>query len=483
MKKVPQILVCIFFISVILTTIALADSPVILNREAVKLGDQKKYDQALKKLNLSKKLFNKASAKVFYNRALVLESQKKFDQAIANYQIVIKRDPEHAKAYGRLGFRYYKKQKFTEAVEFGEKSLAIEPANREVIAWLMKAYAEKLAAAKKPKPEIKLAAKKDAKDKKKTLKDVAEETKKHKMLYAAIDFSIKTGYEFDTDNKYQYYSSEGKVINIPTELHFWFKPAPVFKFKIDTGYPYLGASMPNIVNQYEKFEGIFDLGIFVFGAGCLITHYKEDVVTGSEEKIYDIKPGIILGLKNKKSDFLIECYPRYPYDDEDDSGLTFDAAITNVKYVYTLDKNLSYFSRLSFVDYYFIDHDTEISNYWGYYEILIGATLQKSNVAKMKGISVSFEIGKRVNLEKLNDPDAYKKGNGQGYLGYDRDPDDDLDEKTFSGYQSISNILNFHIVEYINENFFLYQKFKIEYVDRHEEHHDLTVQLGAGVTL
>ncbi len=205
-----------------------SQSPVELNKEGIKLGNKKKYNEAMKKFNQSAAIFDKVSAGVYYNRGLAQEKVKNIGGAIASYQEVIKRDPSHANGHGRLGFWLFKQGNYPEAIKRGEKSLELKPGNKVVIKWLVQAYAKNLE--KKRKDKIPKAPKKGGEEKKKTLAQVAREKKKPKIFYVAFDMSFIEKYEIENEG-FQFHSEEGKLVNLPMEVHFWVKPTPLFIFK------------------------------------------------------------------------------------------------------------------------------------------------------------------------------------------------------------------------------------------------------------
>jgi hypothetical protein len=241
------------------------------------------------------------------------------------------------------------------------------------------------------------------------------------------------------------------------------------------------------IRTVRKIEAIVTLGPFIAGIGGWFNHYRDDEIYFEEKSLNDYKVGLIFGIDSEDSSFVLRSYPRYIpglSDGDGDKGQSFDAAVTEIIYRLKIDKTLSYYSRMRHEDYYFFDHDAIVSSYWGFYEIAIGATLSTSgSLVGGQGMTFSFEVGKRVNLQKLNDPDPYTTFNGQGFLGFDRDPDKDAGEDRFSGYQSTSNILRLKASEQILDNMFIYQKAFLEIVDRHEKQHEFGFQMGAGLTL
>ena len=143
--------------------------------------------------------------------------------------------------------------------------------------------------------------------------------------------------------------------------------------------------------------------------------------------------------------------------------------------------HLDYYVIFSINDYYFFDHDAEISNYFGLYKIGFGITVAKYSSTSNRKI-LAFTFGFTLNiylLDVLNDkPNKYF--NGQGWMGANSDTW--FEGEPFSGFRATGHVFSIRVDEFVTKNVFLYQKIMFELVTGDEDHNDLCFLLGAGVT-
>ncbi|HPJ37864.1 MAG TPA: tetratricopeptide repeat protein [Spirochaetota bacterium] len=453
-----------------------------LNRRGVQYGKEKLYDKAVGEFDKSIQFYNKTSAKVLHNKGWVLELKGKHREAINNYEEAIRRNPGQLVSHERVGYMYYLTGKYEEAVSTGEYVLSVDPDNRNVPKWLPDAYAKRLrmrqqkliAEEQQKKQEI---AREEPEKKKETKKK-----KKHRVFYATVDGMVRYGYYYKGSG-FKYESTEGYVADIPHSLYINYSPIPSFEFDLLVGNPYLGALSPNLVSYSERFQAIYHLGSYYLGVGALVNHYNDDFNYGESTTLHDIKGGIVFGVDRDRYSMRFLFYPReLPHDGPQSSGKTYDVDYIEYTFNYYVDRYLSYYVFLSVNDYYFFDHEAEVSNYWGVYNIGFGITVAKYDSAtNQKLVSVTFGFVYRMYLRDLNNPRPYKFFNGQGWMGANSETW--FEGEPFPGFRTTGHEFSIRVDEMIAKNVFLYQKLMFELVngDEEDDHHDLNLLLGAGV--
>jgi hypothetical protein len=490
--------------SVLLSYPLSAQNPSELNRTGAALGEEKKYDDALKSFNESADLYDKEQAVYLHNKGWALELQGKPDEALQTYMKAYNRNPRLVETVERIGYIHYKKGNYREAVEFGEKAAKLDPLNQNVKKWLPDAYRLNLEAAasstrlrdyiivKEPEPidnkQSPFAEKPLDKPVEKKLADLAVPKKedaapveKKPTFGGAFDFGLRYGYG-TINGKYPFYiSSPGKLLNIPLNLSFWVNPSENVLVESNIGNPYWGAGVPPIVGQQERAEVIFKFLAFSFGTGIWITHFDaKNVPIPGYNDMTDLKFGGIMKYKGDESDFSLTWYPRLLIRDTKkfSSGRTLDTAFFDLTYRYSADSTMSYYSKLTNYDFYLFNHTAVVSDYWGFFEITLGLSLNASTGTIVKNASFSIEYAKRYNLEDLDNTKPYGYFNGQGLFGLNFGKGG-----YFKGYRSTSNIIRIIASETIDTQLFIYQKLILEIVDRHEPNHEFLAQLGAGISL
>lgn len=474
---------------------AIAESVEQLNADGVRYSDNKMYDDAMESFKKAITIQDAQAARAFHNRGWVLEMQGNIPAALENYKEAVRRNPNLADSYERIGYWYYKAGKYADAVAMGEKVLKIDPSNADVKKWIADAYklrmdkpgvsADLALIEQKPSPTAEEPKKEDpalAEKKPDELKkdELKKNTPKEKII-ATLDFTLRGGYYYD-DNKYDYVHTDGVIMNLPYNFALHMMPFETSntRFSFMMGNAYVGSALTGIIGQYEKTEGVIAIGPFGLGAGMQINHYKGDDIYGENKSLIDVKPGLIIEYSDKKSQMSIWVYPRYVplfYDNKSSTGKTMDVSNGEMLYKYTLDEVIGYYSRVSFGDYYFFDHDLNVLAYSGYYDIALGLNLGNKGAVFGRDLNVSIEIGKRVYLMKIAVDDRYKVMNGTSFMGIDRSGGK---HDLFKGYNGVSNLFNLTATESITQNVFIYQKVMIEFVDRHNDHNEFALQLGVG---
>ena len=74
------------------------------NRIGVKLGKQKKYNEAIKEFDRAIKKYDRNSAMAYHNRAWAFELKGNTEAAIKNYEEALRRNPVQVVTGEKLGF-------------------------------------------------------------------------------------------------------------------------------------------------------------------------------------------------------------------------------------------------------------------------------------------------------------------------------------------------------------------------------------------
>lgn len=121
-----------------------AKTPTDHNKKGIDYGKQNNYNEAIKEFKQSLRISNRSTAKTLHNLAWACELTGRIKEAIRYYREAVKRNPRQTPSVERLGFLYYKTEKYTLAVKYGERVLKLDPTNSTVIEWLPDAYRKKL---------------------------------------------------------------------------------------------------------------------------------------------------------------------------------------------------------------------------------------------------------------------------------------------------------------------------------------------------
>lgn len=478
-----------FFICILFRNTVPAQNAKALERHGVQLGKKKLYSEAIKQFDRATEMYDKSSSRAYHNKGYAYELQGKKKKAIKSYAEAFRRYPERIATGERLGYLYYKTKQYIKAVEIGEKVLKLDPENQQVPRWLPDAYLKKLAEERRL---AELKRKKDAELRKKQksveLKEKLRREKMSQILKASFDVMLKNGYYYSGDDKgFKYFISDrGLLFNMPESINVLFTPFDSWEFKLGAENPWLGALMPpDIIIHQENLEGALQLGGFKLGVGLLFSHYRSAKSFENDMILFDYKTGFIIGVAGdkNKTETSIRFYPRLlPRDGRASHEETLDVDLLEIKYKYNLSYDFSYYSILSFKDFYTFDHNQELSDYWGVYDIGIGFTLGKiSRVNAKRDFTFTIELLARLYFEDRNNDKPYKFTNGQGLGGLN--PSKWLKGDPFTAYKAASTVISFKVEEQITTFLFLYQKLIFEMVDYREGHHELNLQLGLGTVL
>ncbi|MFH0976732.1 MAG: tetratricopeptide repeat protein [Spirochaetota bacterium] len=484
-KKIIIILILFLFIPPLYSQQAI--DPKKTSERGVQFGQQKRYDEALKEFDAALKLYNTSSSKTYHNKGWVYELKGDIPNALASYEEAVKRNPAQVPSLERVGYLYFQTGKYDEAVLMGERVISLDPKNTEVIKWLPEAYALRM----KKQREALIAKQEEEKKKKEEKKaEPAKEEKKEeepqRYFYGTFDCMMRSAYYFRDGEKskgYHYVTTPGLYMNVPEMLHLNATPSKIFEFDLEAGRPYLGALSPSLIIHTEKLEIITHLGKYALGIGGMGNHYRSTFAfaDGEEHTLHDFKTGFIFGFEDDDAALLFRLYPRsLPHDGDGSSGKTLDVDYAQLDYKYKIDKLLNFYSWFSARDYYYFDHEAEISNYWGVYELGFGVSLGKyRDVGKLLSyITVSLDYTERFYMRDLNNDKPYNFANGQGWFGANGDKWFKGDP--FSGYRAPGHVVSLKMEEGITNNFFIYQKIIVELVDRREDHDEYNLLFGIG---
>ena len=468
---------------------AYSATPESINRHGVQLGKDKMYNEAISEFDRAADKVDKLSAEILHNRGWTQEQMGNYKEAISSYEEALRRNPKQVLTGEKLGLLYYKTGDYINAVRIGEHVLKVDNKNQEVRKWLPDAYMNKIKQEQeKIEAQKKLEAEDERQKKERLRKEQEEQLKSRQKFIATFDFIIRNGYYFNGNDKgYKYIKDKGLIVDVPESFFMSLTPVESWQFDLLLENPYLGAIFPNIITHTERFEVMYKLGDFSLGVGFMFNHYDSSIAFNTEfgnDKLWDFKGGVLFGYKKDKGEMKFTLYPRLlPYDGPASPRRTLDVSHFELNYFYTVDTTLKYYSIISARDYYLFNNRSQISDYWGVYQIGLGVTLGRISTDSNKvTVAFSIELREIFYLKDLNNDNPYtKKPNGQGYFGmntakwFKGDP--------FSGYQSSSHQFSLKVEESASKNIFFYQKLIIEMVDQREDHNEFNIQIGAGVIL
>jgi len=462
-----------------------------INTHGIELTKQKKYTSAIKEFDRAIHLYNEESAQTYHNKGWAYELIGDMKSALECYEEAFRRNPAQIISGEKLGFLYYQMGDYDNAVRVGETVLKYDSKNREVTKWLPDAYVKKLQSKQEKLEADKL--KEEAERKKKLEQQRLEAEKKameKRIIYGSLDFMIRTGYYFAGEKGYKYISTNSTGVDVPQRLFIAFEPVESWQFTFEMGNPYLGALMPDVLLYNEKIEGRYTLGNFMLGLGGWITHnnsnqtfIKENTTVSHQLSESDFKVGIIFGYMTKKSTLDISFYPRVlPHNGSSDTGDSFDVDSLEIRYTYIMNSVFRYYSIITAKDFYIFNHQIDVSNYWGVYDIGVGVTLGSiSSKTNRKSMAFTIEYRERLYCEDLNNKDPYSLlPNGQGWLGMNKSKW--LKGDPFSGFNAFGHVLSIKVEELVNSYISLYQQFIFEMGDLDKDHHEFNLLLGVGAS-
>lgn len=458
---------------------------IIINNRGVQYGESNRLDDAIKEFDKAINLRDRAAAKAYHNKGYALEKKGELREAVKYYEEAWKRNPRQIVTGERLGYTYYKLGECERAAEVGESVLKIDPANRQVAAWIGDARSN-------------CGRKREGTG-----------AGKPSMLYLSLDAMLRMGLYYG--NKYYlqglYYRAQhgfrwvpddGLIVSVPYTLFMRISPIPLLEISATMENPWLGALMPpGLVVQSEKGEIVFNIKNFQLGTGVMVNHYDSSMAFFKRLVMTDVKVGFILGFKKDKGDARVTWYPRMLIMDKSNSkGKTLDVGSLRIDFSYQLFQDIKLYGLFNFRDYYvfchsfdarvmlmsYLKYSENIASYWGVYDMGFGVTF--NNLAKYADgselFSLTFEWLERFYLRDLNNDDPYTLApNGQGWFGLDVHKF--TKGKPFPGFLALSQVLSLRFDEQLTKNFFMYQKLIAELADQDSDHHEFNLQIGMGI--
>jgi tetratricopeptide (TPR) repeat protein len=475
MEKRHVICVYILLAFIFARTGISAEPPSSINQRGVDLGNKKMYREAISEFDRAIAEYDRDSALAYHNRGWAQELSGDTEGAIASYEEALRRYPGQIITGERLGYLYYRKADYPNAVRVGEQVLKYMPDDKAVLAWLSDAYTKKLNQEK----EKRLARKETVQEILDREKEEKKKRERHMVLLATADFTLRSGYFLTGDRGYRYIPDEGLLGDIPESLMLRFTPIRAWEFTLRAENPHLGALAPDLISQTGTVESLYRLGSFKLGMGFMLSRSEtSDLAFDRDLSLLDFKTGFLFGYNRDRVDYTLRFYPRFlPHDTKNSSRYTLDTGLLDFVYTYSVSRELKYYSLFSFRDYYIFNNTAEIADYWGVYDIGLGVTLGDISINNTGfAWALTIEFRQRFYLESLEEDNPYTKvPNGQGWFGMD------LGQWTkgepFSGFRTSGSEISFRVDEQFISNMFVYQKLIVE---MNEEVQEFNFQMGAG---
>ena len=458
-----------------------ARDPSAINRYGSQLGEKKQYNEAINEFDRAIEIYDKESAQTYHNRGWAYELKGQTEKAIPSYEEALRRNPYQVISGEKLGYIYYKKSDYDNAIRIGEHVLKYDPDNKEVIKWLPDAYVKRLQIQKEKEEEQK-KKEEEAKRKKEEQKQRQRERKEKEavIVYATLDFMLRTGYESSTE-KYDFVYDSGFIVDIPEKIFCRVTPTLDWQIDLLLENPWLGGMMPaGICVHNETLEASYKIKNFIIGLGIQFNHYESDVNFNRDLRLWDMKVGLLFGYQKDNVEILFRGYPRLlPFDGKASINKTLDTDQFNLFYKYKVNALVAYYVNINWRDYYIMDHSNNLSNWWGIYEFGIGIKLGeiiKTN--NKRDFSFSVEFIERLYYRDLNNNKPYDALNGQGWFGLNSGKW--LEGEPISGFWTHGHMFGFKVEEEIIKYLFLYQGIYVEMTDTSQGHYEINFLIGVG---
>ncbi len=445
-----------------------------LNKRGVERAKDGLHERARDDFSRAVSIYNRESARLLHNKGVMFEKRGNIDDAIAAFEEAVRRNPRQAVSFERLGYLNYKQGRYSKAVTYGEKALEIDPDNRQVKSWIHDAYRKKIDTIE-PTEEKEVAVNRDP---------IWQGKSPYQRIdpyrggfYGTFDFSLRFFYQPDEDSVSGYQKSEGILTNFPYLMQAYYRPFDKIGFFGSLEHPYTGLGFADVVSQSERVECLYYMGRLVVGGGLLLNHYDGNIFQDKKQTLHDYKLGGSLHYEGE--DYIMDLlfYPRLLLLDWSFlSGTSYDTAQFEFKYTYLFKPDFIYYTRIASYDYYFINHDDPLSDYYGFFDAAIGATVSNYSFFPGVDLKLTAEVGLRQYIIKTVD-DPYSFLNGQSFLGIDKNRDNG---SLVSGQDQKTTIFQLRFDERFSENFFIYQSVLLELAGYESDRHEYVIRFGAG---
>ncbi len=445
------------------------------NKRGVDRGKDGRHEKAREDFTRAASIYNQESAKLLHNKGVMLEKRGNIEEALVAFEEAARRNPRQAVSFERLGYLNYKQGRYGKAVHFGEKTLEVDPDNRQVKTWIYDAYRRKVDTIDAVPYEGLVADR----------EPLWQGSSPYKRIdpfrgtfYGTFDFDLRFFYQPESDSQIGYEKVEGIVANFPYRGQAYYRPFKKIGFYGLFEHPYTGVGLPDVISQSERLECLYYMGRLVIGGGLLLSHYQSDLLQNKNELLHDYKLGATVHYEGE--DYIMDLlfYPRLLLLDLSYlSGTSYDTAQFEFKYTYLFKPDFNYYVRVSSYDYYLFNHDDPVSDYYGYFDGAIGATFTNYSLFPGVDLRLTAEAALRQYIVKTDVDEPYGFFNGQSFLGIDKNRDGG---SIFSGQTVKNTVLSFQIDERFSENFFLYQSLIFELAGYESERHEFMIRFGAG---
>lgn len=469
----------------LLTLPVLAVTPGNLNENAIIKGEKRLLNEAILDLDRAITINDRKAARYYHNRGYAQELKGDYEKAIDNYHKALRRNHYQLTTAERLGYLLYLTGRYKEAIEWGEYVLRLDPGNQKIPRWLPDAYAKLKEFGEKASEDPVAAEKREEKlDRQNYLLDRKSRENRH-IMTASLDIMLRTGiYHGQSPAGYSYILDHGLFIDLPEAIRVELGPFKGWSVDLWAENPWLGGSVPDVNVQTEGLEATYSFGLFYVGMGVLLGHYFSDMNFSKLKRLTDIKVGFLFGFKTLKYDLYFTLYPRLlPADYQGVSkGITYDMALFRIDYEYIVNSRFSILASGFTREYFFFDHATPQSNYYGTFDATVGTEIRffRDNTFN-PFITLRISLTERIIFRDEGNNDPYAIGNGQGLLGINFS--EFASGWPFSGIWGLAHVLTFRVDEYVKPYLFLYQSLLVEFPDWKEDHFELNLKIGLGVTI
>jgi tetratricopeptide (TPR) repeat protein len=502
-------------------------TPAQLNKEAIKAAEKGETENAISLLEQAAKLESNQSAVTFNNLGFAYEKVGNKQGAIKAYLRAIERNDKLVQPLQNAGKLYYDTEDFRRAIEFGERTIKLDPQNREVISWLPDAYQKdaqrrlfELQNGKIPSGEQKQTTAIDPI----TGEPISCKTESKGSYTFGIEMNARADI-LHSGGSWNLYKGVG-TLPLPMKAFALLEPAENFSIYAEAGKVQMGLGNPNFIAGQQLMEFIYKDKAFSIGAGMLFNHLifagsslpgstglsspgttanylRTSDVSGNT----DVKFGIIGGANSEKSSWNVKLYPRYLIKDTASSfnEVTFDYARLEFNYRGgggTSESSesegeesslpMSYSFKLHIDEVYLTEHNvpdsggggttTSYGHYFGRYDLGMGIVF--GNLMP-KFDTVPFEFGAeyviRMYLRDLDDANPAAFGNGQGYFGLDTS--NAASGSAFPGMVGTTHMIRLFSRQLISEYILLGQSLAFEMAVKSFDRNNFFAGLTVGIRL